>query len=359
MTGLADALQEEIRRAGPMPVARFMDVALNDPAYGYYRTRDPLGAGGDFITAPEISQMFGELIGAWLAVAWQQAGSPALCHLVELGPGRGTLLADALRATKRLTGFHAALRIHLVETNPVLRDAQAKALTGFRPAWHDDVTTLPDGPLLLVANEFFDALPIDQYVHASGAWHERRVGLAKNDRGGDVFAFVAGPVAKVLFPAAPDGAIREDSPATHAVARQVAARLAAFGGAALIVDYGYAEEATGDSLQAMRGHGRHDPLADPGEADLTAHVNFAALAAVARQAGAVAYGPVPQGQLLESLGIAARADMLSRAAPDQAGKIGLAVKRLIAPTEMGTLFKALALTGPRQPTPAGFPEFRP
>ena len=351
MTSLADALRGEIRRAGPIPLARYLDAALNDPTHGYYRTRDPLGAAGDFVTAPEISQMFGELLGVWLAYAWQQMGSPGDALLVELGPGRGTLMGDALRATQRVPGFHESVTLHLVETNPVLRQAQQAALGAFEPMWHARVADLPPGPLLLVANEFFDALPIDQYIFDKGAWHERRIGLT-----GDDFVFTVGAPAERMFPPGSEGDIREDAPAAHAILRQVAKRLASFGGAAIIVDYGTANGETGDSLQAMRGHARHDPLVEPGSADLTAHVDFARLAAEARQAGAKAYGPMEQGPFLETLGIAHRAGVLSKSSPDQTGKIGLAVKRLIAPTEMGTLFKALALTGSQQPTPPGFAE---
>ena len=356
MTGLADQLRAEIRRSGPLPLARFMDAALNDPTHGYYRTRDPLGAQGDFVTAPEISQMFGELAGVWLAYSWQKMGAPEETQLVELGPGRGTLMGDALRATQRIPGFHEAVILHLVETNPVLRQAQHAALGAFQPMWHARIANLPPGPLLLVANEFFDALPIDQYIFTKGAWHERRVGLAKNQEGIEDFAFTVGHATDRLFPPASEGDIREDCPLAHAIARQIGERIATYGGAALIIDYGTASGETGDSFQAMRGHARHDPLTEPGSADLTAHVDFAALAAAARQAGAQTFGPVEQGPFLETLGIAHRAAVLSKAAPEQAGKIGLAVKRLIAPTEMGTLFKALAITGPQQPTPPGFPD---
>jgi NADH dehydrogenase [ubiquinone] 1 alpha subcomplex assembly factor 7 len=356
MSTLADALRAEIRRTGPLPLARFMDAALNDPVHGYYRTRDPLGAAGDFVTAPEISQMFGELLGVWLAYTWQQMGSPGDALLVELGPGRGTLMGDALRATQRVPGFHESVTLHLVETNPVLRQAQHTALHAFEPMWHARIADLPPGPMFLVANEFFDALPIDQYIFTKGAWHERHVGLKKGDGQDEDFVFVIGPPAKRVFPPGVEGAIREDAPAAHAVLRQVATRLASFGGAAIIVDYGTAASETGDSLQAMRGHARHDPLTDPGSADLTAHVDFAALADIARQAGAKSYGPMEQGKFLEILGITQRTEVLSKSSPEQTGKIGLAVKRLIAPTEMGTLFKALALTGPQQPTPPGYAE---
>ncbi|MFN4283817.1 MAG: class I SAM-dependent methyltransferase [Alphaproteobacteria bacterium] len=361
MSGLADTLREEIRRVGPIPLARYMDAALNDPAHGYYRTRDPLGAAGDFVTAPEISQMFGELVGAWLAVAWQNAGGPEDAHLVELGPGRGTLMADALRATSQLANFHTAVQLHLVETNPVLRAAQARALAPYQaqtgaPVWHDKLSELPPGPLFLIANEFFDALPIEQYIYTNGAWFERRVGLTESDE----FAFVVGPQAyRMSAMSAPgrEGEIRETRPGADLIVKQLAERLAMFGGAALIVDYGTAGGETGDTLQAMRGHARHDPLIEPGSADITSLVDFAALAETARKAGARAFGPVEQGPFLETLGIGHRAQVLVRSDPDRAGKIALAVKRLIAPTEMGTLFKVLALTGGKTgDPPPGFPE---
>ncbi len=364
MTALADKLREEIRRVGPISLARYMDAALNDPEHGYYRTRDPLGAAGDFVTAPEISQMFGELCGAWLAVAWKECGGPEDAHLVELGPGRGTLMADALRATSRLANFHTAVQLHLVETNPVLRSAQARALTRFQPqtgapVWHNKFSELPPGPVFLVANEFFDALPIEQFIYSKGAWFERRVGL---NEAGD-FAFVIGPQAyRMSAMSAPgaEGDIVETRAGADAVVKQIAERLAMFGGAALIVDYGTAGGERGDTLQSMRGHARHDPLVEPGSADITSLVDFAALAEVARKAGAKAFGPVEQGPFLESLGIAHRANVLATSDPDQAGKIGLAVKRLIAPTEMGSLFKALALTSPKQDKPPpGFPELQP
>ena len=334
---LADTLRADIERDGPMPVARWM-ARCNAH---YYATRDPLGAAGDFTTAPEISQMFGELIGAWLADLWCRAGSPAV-RLVELGPGRGTLMADLLRGTVR-AGLDAP--IHLIETSPVLRAAQAARLPG--AVWHDSLADVPDDrPLLLVANEFFDALPVRQLLRAADGWRERSVDARP---GG--FAAVAGRAVPLPL-VAPVGTLVEQSPAATAIAAEIGVRLRAHGGVALIVDYGPAAPATGDTLQAVRAHRFADPFADPGEADLTAHVDFSALAAAAE---VTAHGPVGQGAWLTALGIGARAAALkARATPAQAAAIDAAAARLTGETEMGGLFKVMALTGTGWPAPAGF-----
>ena len=357
MTPLAATIRDRIRRFGPIPVAEYMALALAHPEHGYYRTRDPLGAAGDFVTAPEISQMFGELIGLWCAVEWQRAGSPAPVNLVELGPGRGTLMADALRAARTMAAFRDALRIHLVETSPALRDRQRQTLAGIDVAWHETVDGVPPGPLLLVANEFFDALPVRQYVRSGDEWRERLVGLD-----GDRLRFVAAdrPAAEAIgFPAsaraAPDGAVFERCPAALALAAALGSRIARDGIAALIVDYGPARAAAGETLQAVRGHAFHDALADPGEADLTAHVDFESLGRAAAEAGAAVFGPVTQATLLTRLGIDARAGRLATAAgPEKAQKIDAARRRLIGGDGMGTLFKALALVRPGLDAPAGF-----
>ena len=361
---LAAALREEIQRNGPITLARYIEQALAHPTLGYYRSRDPLGAAGDFTTAPEISQMFGEMIGAWLAVVWQNCGSPAPVRLVELGPGRGTLMSDALRATKGVAGFHRSLDLHLVETSEPLRRAQAAALaqSGVSPTWHDSFDSVPDGPLLLIANEFFDALPIHQLARGAEGWRERLVTI--NEAGEDQFRFVLSPEPPPYDPPAALreaalGSLWETAPAAQAVMQSLAARIAANGGGALVVDYGYRQQSCGDSLQALRNHQRHDPLADPGTADITAHVDFASLAASASAAGAAVYGPLDQGPFLISLGLAARAERLRASAlaaqrRDQATAVATAYKRLIAPTEMGSLFKALAIVGDSQPAPPGF-----
>ena len=364
MTTLTAVLRDEIRQTGPVTLARYMELALHHPTLGYYRNRDPLGAAGDFTTAPEISQMFGEMIGAWLAVVWQQMGSPATVRLAELGPGRGTLMSDALRATRALPGFHHAIDLHLVETSEPLRAAQAAAAAkaGITATWHERIEDLPPGPLLLVANEFLDALPIRQFEQTAQGWRERLVTVPDSD--GDQFRFVLSNDTAPLEPPAflrdaPSGTVWETSPASHAMIQTVANRIAADGGAALFIDYGYAQQSTGESLQALRAHRPHDPLDAPGTADITAHVDFAALARDAVAAGALVYGPLDQGPFLLGLGMETRAERLRAASlaanrPDQASAVATAFKRLIAPTEMGSLFKALALTGPHQPAPPGF-----
>lgn len=357
---LADRLRRRIAAEGPLSVADVMAVALVDPEHGYYTTRDPFGAAGDFVTAPEISQTFGELIGLWAAVYWQAMGAPDPVALVELGPGRGTLMADALRAARAVPAFRSALRVHLVEASPLLRRRQAEALAGADPAWHHGLDSLPDGPAIVVANEFFDALPIVQLVRDGPVWHERRV-TVDPATGGFAWTLAPGaaPLAALLAPevaaAAPDGALAELCPAGLAVARTLAERIGRFGGAALVIDYGHAPSAAGDTLQAVQGHRPVDALATLGDADLTAHVDFAALGRAVVQAGAVQHGPVPQGALLRALGIEARAAALCRTAtPAQCATIRSGCARLIDPGEMGTLFKAVAWTGAAAPSPPGF-----
>lgn len=356
---LRQKLMTRLALSGPMTLADYMSEALGNPRHGYYRNRDPLGAQGDFITAPEISQIFGELIGAWLAERWQALGSPARVVLAELGPGRGTLMADALRATRAVPGFHQAIELHLVDINPALRDAQRTALASFAaPQWHDGFSAVPDdAPLLLVANEFFDALPIRQLQRTERDWRERLVAL-HDETLRFVLAPGPSPFASLLSPdlmhAAP-GAIAELCLPGRALVRDIAERLSRQRGAALIIDYGYARPRLGDSLQAIAEHNKTDPLVAPGEADLSAHVDFVALAQSAQGAGAVAYGPVMQGDFLRALGIEQRlAALQQRADARQAAVLESGVTRLIAPGQMGTLFKALALTDRQSSTPAGF-----
>jgi NADH dehydrogenase [ubiquinone] 1 alpha subcomplex assembly factor 7 len=359
VTAAADAIRRRIAAEGPLTVAAFMAEALGHPRHGYYATRDPLGAAGDFTTAPEISQMFGELLGLWCADAWIRAGAPPRVLLVELGPGRGTLMADALRAARGVPGFRAAAEVHLVETSPVLRARQAETLRGEAPAWHDDLSAVPDGPMLLVANEFFDALPVRQFQRTERGWRERRVD-ADPATGGLRLALDPAPsAAEVLIPesvrrGAPVGSVAEVSPASRQTARAIGERLAAHGGAALVVDYGHDRPGAGDTLQAVRGHAYADVLDAPGEADLTAHVCFASLADAARAGGADAHGPVGQGDLLVRLGIRERAEALTRRHPGRAAEVAAARDRLIGPDAMGTLFRALALTPAGAPAPAGF-----
>ena len=360
MNELTRALARRIRVAGPVNIAAYMAEALGNPEHGYYTTRDPLGARGDFITAPEISQIFGELIGLWCADTWERMGRPDPVILAEFGPGRGTLMEDALRALRVAPDFRRAMRLHLVETSPVLRAAQKAALGEASPSWHDAAAGLPDGPLIAIANEFLDALPIRQFVKSEKGWHERFVGLSADE---DHLVFVLEPNvsmgAEVLIPrslrAAPAGSLCEVSVAAASLAHLLGARLAAQAGAALFIDYGYFPSACGETLQALRRHQRHDVLADPGDADLTAHVDFAAFAAAANEAGAATWGPVSQGAFLTSLGLAPRAaKLLTKATPAQAAAIDSACRRLIDPAGMGTLFKVLALGNPALSAPAGF-----
>ncbi|MDP1027964.1 SAM-dependent methyltransferase [Sphingomonas sp. KR1UV-12] len=345
---LPERLARAIALAGPMPLSQYMAAANTQ----YYATRDPLGAGGDFVTAPEISQMFGELVGLWSADLWDRAGRPD-CHWVELGPGRGTLAADALRAMDK-AGLNPT--VHFVETSPVLRGLQAERVPG--ATFHDSVATLPnDAPLIVVANEFFDALPIRQLVrrHAvegAGGWHERLVACQDT-----LFLPIAGravPDAVIPEPLreAPAGAILEISPAAVGIMRELAARIARQGGALLVVDYGHEGPLLGETLQAVRAHGFANPFEAPGEHDLTAHVDFTILSAAAQDAGATVWGPVEQAEWLVKLGIDARAAALARTAPGRAEQISADRQRLVG--SMGSLFKALAVTAPGWPTPAGF-----
>jgi SAM-dependent MidA family methyltransferase len=316
----------------------------------YYAARDPFGASGDFTTAPEITQAFGECLGLWAAVAWEMMGRPDPVLLVELGPGRGTLMADALRATAEMTPpFRAALRVHLVEASPRLRAAQADRLGAAVTAWHDDLAALPSGPAIVIGNEFLDALPIRQFIRRDGAWLERFV-----EGGG--FIEAAAIDAPALPDRAPDGAIQEVNEAARDIAAALAERLAAQGGVALFLDYGPAEGGFGDSLQAISAHGVADPLGPPGAADLTAHVDFAAIAAAARAAGAAVQGPLPQGVFLGRIGLFARSAMLARMDPAGARHHLSAAQRLAAPEHMGRLFKALCLCHPGLPTLPGFEE---
>jgi NADH dehydrogenase [ubiquinone] 1 alpha subcomplex assembly factor 7 len=344
-----------IALAGPITVADFMAEALGNPEHGYYQRRDPLGRGGDFITAPEVSQMFGELIGLWCVEVWHQMGCPDPCRLVELGPGRGTLMADALRAARVRPAFIAAASLHLVETSPYLRQRQAELLEAHRPHWHAAFAEIPAGPLLLVANEFFDALPLHQFELRPEGWRERMVA---NDGERLVFGWTEpGPSFALLTERQRRGAAAEVSPAGLSLASEIAGCLAQSGGAALIIDYGTSRSLPGESLQALRRHQPVDPLAEIGEADISAHVDFAALARAAGEAGAAVYGPLPQGEFLLRLGIAARAQsLLARATPAEARDIETARRRLLDAREMGTLFKVLAFAAPSLPTPPGFAE---
>ncbi len=349
MSALKARLIARIARTGPMTLADYMAECLLHPDHGYYATRDPLGASGDFTTAPEISQMFGELVGLWLAQVWMDQGAPAPFLLAELGPGRGTLMADALRATKAVPGFHAALRLHLVEASPTLRAVQAATLGAHDPHFHDSIADLPEGPIWLIANEFFDALPIRQFQKGPGDhWHERMVGAA-----GDRLILGLAPAAPVAALAhrrdVTEGQIVETCAPAEAIAGEIGRRIATHGGAALIVDYGDLES-IGDTFQALRAHRPTGPLDEPGAADLTAHVAFGPLARAARPARASAL--TPQGVFLERLGITARATALARNLTGSALESHIAAhRRLTHPSQMGHLFRALALTPADSPLP--------
>ena len=351
MSGLAAQLIARIDADGPLSIADYMAECLLHPDHGYYATRDPLGAAGDFTTAPEISQMFGELVGLALAQAWLDQGAPTPFALAELGPGRGTLMADALRATRAVPGFHDAMRLHLVEASDPLRAAQARTLAGHAPRWCDDAGALPEMPLFAVANEFFDALPIRQFVRDGDGWRERRVGT----RDGQLVMGLAGtapqPALAHRLDDTRDGDVVETCAPGQAVAATLGARIAAHGGAALIVDYGD-WRSLGDTFQALRGHAPADPLAAPGETDLTAHVDFESLARAA--APATRSRLTAQGVFLERLGITARAQALAAGLAGDALQAHVAAhRRLTHPDEMGTLFKVMALYPDHSPPPPG------
>jgi len=353
-----------IEAQGPMSVAQFMTLALLDPRDGYYATRDPLGAAGDFTTAPEISQMFGEMVGLWLLQCWADQGAPRNPRLVELGPGRGTLMADILRTCAVAKDFLVDLEVVLIEASPVLQEIQAEKLRGQDLMTRADVSwqaqfddSLADRPLFLVANEFFDALPLRQYVKTPRGWCERMVTV--NPQGGLAFALAPVPLPPSAIPedrqGAPEGGVYESAPAATALLEDIAGIIAARGGAALVMDYGYGAAAGfGETLQAVGGHRFAEALAEPGSADLSAHVDFAALARAARRGGAHVSGPVTQGAFLAGIGLTERAEQLMKAHPASAADLLAATERLIAADKMGALFKALAVTPPALTDVAGF-----
>jgi NADH dehydrogenase [ubiquinone] 1 alpha subcomplex assembly factor 7 len=349
MTPLARLLVQRIRETGPITVADYMAECLLHPVHGYYTTRDPFGAAGDFTTAPEISQMFGELLGLALAQAWLDRGAPARFTLAELGPGRGTLMADILRATKTIPGFHTAAQVVLVEASPRLREVQSRTLSGYTPAWHDRLEDLPQNPLFLIANEFLDALPIRQFLRATDGWQERLIGLRDDALTFGLSALLPRVPETPAFRNAPEGALVEDNLAARLAVAEVATRIARHGGVAYWIDYG-GWRSQGDTLQALRQHRPDDQLAHPGEADLTAHVDFEPLAALAP---AFAYDT--QGAVLTRLGIDARAERLAQRLSGSALESHHAAhRRLTHPSEMGSLFKVLAITSAGAPPPPGF-----
>lgn len=352
-------IRKLIKSSGPMPVWRYMELCLMHPQHGYYVSRDPLGREGDFTTAPEVSQMFGELLGLWSASIWKAIGSPPMLRLVELGPGRGTMMADALRALRVLPPLYQSLSVHLVEINPVLREKQRATLSGVRDiAWHDSIDEVPDGPAVILANEYFDVLPIHQVVKRGTGWHERTVEIDPN--GKLTFSFAAEPMPRfeVLLPplvrAAPAGAVFEWRPDTEIM--KLATRVRDQDGAALIIDYGHLRSDAGDTFQAIARHSFSDPLKNPGQADVTAHVDFQALVRAAEDLGARVHGPVTQGDFLKRLGVEARAaGLMAKASPEVSADIAGALKRLTDSGRggMGSMFKAMAISDPRLTSIAG------
>jgi len=358
-------LEAEIRRritlAGPMPVRQFMTLCLSHPQYGYYMNRDPLGRGGDFITSPEISQVFGELVGLWAAGVWHLMGEPENVRLVELGPGRGTMMLDALRAAKVVPAFRAALVAHMVEISPELMRRQQLALEGVDVPvlWHQSFDEVPEGPLIVVANEFFDALPVHQAIKQINGWYERVIEIDRN--GGLSFGIANDriPLFEQLLPPnvreAPIGSLYEWR--TDHLPLALGQRVVHQGGAALVIDYGHTESNVGETLQAVGGHAFAHPLMSPGQVDLTAHVDFQSLSIAAESMGARVHGPIDQASFLRNLGIEQRATALKAVVSrDKGADIDVAVRRLVNTDQaaMGRLFKAIAFSDPRLETLPAF-----
>ncbi len=356
MTTLIEEIKAMIAARGPITVERYMELALEHPDFGYYMNRDPFGATGDFTTSPEISQMFGELTGLWAAEVWKSMGSPRAVRLVELGPGRGTLMSDALRAARITPEFRDALDVWLVETSPTLASIQHDLLvdSGAGVSWARSLREVPHGPAIFIGNEFLDALPIRQFGRVSGLWRERTVRI--NGEGELAFEFSGAPEPHIVANA-PNGTILEVNPTAHRFMFELGSRLVKQGGAALLIDYGNAATGFGDTLQALRAHRHIDPLVAPGDCDLTAHVDFAAMARSASAAGAAVYGPMAQGDFLRAIGIDLRTKALAeRASPERAEEFQRARARLVGKNqgEMGALFKALAIADRKLSPPPGF-----
>jgi len=344
---LPELIDMQIRTSGPMSVASYMGLCLTHPSKGYYKNSDPLGAGGDFVTAPEISQMFGELVGFFVVNLWQQMGSPKDFNLLELGPGRGTLMADVLRVACRAEGFRDALDLRLFETNPALISEQNARLEPYGPKWIDAFEKVGQGPLLVVANEFFDALPIRQFVRMGDAWHERMVGLSEGKRS---FGLNPTPIPASAMPEAvaqaETNSVFEVGLASGEVMKRLAHIISTQGGAVLAIDYGYGRTQTGETLQAVRRHKYADVLDAPGETDLSAHVDFEALGTLATKAGLAVQPLATQGEWLARMGINDRAKALSAANPGSSSEIASAKARLTAPDQMGELFKVFCAASP-------------
>jgi NADH dehydrogenase [ubiquinone] 1 alpha subcomplex assembly factor 7 len=351
---LSEQIDTQIRTTGPMSLSTYMGLCLSHPRHGYYAVGRPIGAAGDFITAPEISQIFGELIGFFFVNLWQQMGEPKSFTLLELGPGRGTLMQDALRAAGKADGFENALHLQLFESNALLKGEQERRLGSYSPYWASEIDAVSEDPLFVIANEFFDALPIKQFVKTDDGWHERLVGLHEGQRS---FGLSPTPIAESAAPPEVHGAfageVLELSAAAVDAMQRLSRKVAVQGGAILAIDYGYPQTQTGETLQAVKSHAFADPLEEPGGADLSAHVNFGVLAEAARATGLAVAPLANQGELLLKLGIGERAKALARANPNEAGNLARAVERLTSPDQMGTLFKALCAHSPGL-RPAGF-----
>jgi SAM-dependent MidA family methyltransferase len=351
---LPQQIDAQIRATGPMSLSTYMGLALSHPRHGYYTAGRPIGAAGDFITAPEISQMFGELIGFFIVNLWQQMGEPKSFTLLELGPGRGTLMSDALRAASRADGFENALHLQLFEQNALLKGEQERRLGKYSPYWAHDLDAVSEDPIFVIANEFFDALPIKQFIKTDDGWHERLVGLRDDQR---VFGLSPTPIAESAAPPEVQGAfpgeVLELGTAAVDAMQRLSRKVALQGGALLAIDYGYNRTQTGETLQAVKAHAFAEPLEAPGDADISAHVNFGVLAAAAKATGLATAPLANQGDFLLRLGIGERAKALAGANPNEAANIARAVERLTNPAQMGTLFKVLCAHSPGL-KPVGF-----
>ena len=360
MNELLEKIRKRIIKDGPLSLADYMSTSLVEPEYGYYMNGDPLGKKGDFVTAPEVSQMFGELIGLWCAITWHKIGSPDKIKIIELGPGRGTLMVDALRALKLAPTFLDAIEIHLVEVSPSLRKRQERNLKslGFDFYWHNKYEDVPEGKFILLANEFLDALPVRQFEKNNVGWAERMITI---NRKGELIWELDKFSDKISIPIPPNlilspvGSVFEYSEATKKLITVVTESVVKNEGAALFIDYGYSKSAIGDTLQAVKNHKHHDPLTDPGNLDLTAHVDFGMLASTARKLGGRVYGPINQRDFLRPLGIEHRAkQLLKTASTRQKADILEGLKRLISLDQMGGLFKVIAIGHAKHPAPEGF-----
>ena len=359
-TPLEERFIQLIKLNGPMTVADYMADAIGHPHEGYYTTQKAIGAEGDFTTAPEISQVFGELLGLWLVDAWRNMGSPKEFNLVELGPGRGVLMADMLRAARLRPEFTRSAQVWLLETSGRLRHEQQKRLRAceVKPLWADEFSDIPPAPSLIIANEFFDCLPIRQFQRVGKGWRERLVGLSADENKLDFVLDPTPPPPDFELPdpsESEEGDIFEISFAARDFIADMCRMLTEHEGAALIIDYGHMQSGLGDTLQSVRDHEFWPPLASPGRADITAHVDFESLARNAIDSGAAAHGPITQGKFLDRLGLALRVEMLCKGKPpEEAEKIRAGASRIAASNQMGEIFKVLCLASPSLPLPAGF-----